>query len=63
MQRTRWGLVAVLMLVGLVWLAQGTGVLGGSSFMVGDPLWAIAGIVLIVAGAWLAVRSVTPPGE
>jgi hypothetical protein len=53
-QRTRWAVIAVLVLVGLVWIGQGTGLLQGSSFMVGDPFWAIAGIVLVVAGTVLA---------
>ena len=41
---------ALLLAVGLVWIAQGTGLLRGSSFMVGDPRWAIAGAVLVVLG-------------
>ncbi len=41
MQRTRWAVIAVLVLVGAVWIGQGTGLLQGSSFMVGDPFWAI----------------------
>jgi len=54
MQRTRWIVIAVLLLVGLVWIGQGTGLLQGSSFMVGDPLWAFAGVALVVAAAVLA---------
>ena len=50
MQRTRWAVIAVLVLVGLVWIGQGTGILQGSSFMVGDPFWAVAGLALVVAG-------------
>jgi hypothetical protein len=42
MQRTRWAVIAVVVLVGLVWIGQGTGLLQGSSFMVGDPFWAVA---------------------
>jgi hypothetical protein len=53
-QRTRWAVIAVLLLVGLVWIGQGTGLLQGSSFMVGDPFWAFAGLALVVAGAALA---------
>jgi hypothetical protein len=53
-QRTRWVVIAVVVLVGLLWMGQGTGLLQGSSFMVGDPLWAIAGLALVVAGAVLA---------
>jgi hypothetical protein len=54
MQRTRWAVIAVIVLVGLVWIGQGTGLLRGSSFMVGDPFWAFAGLALVVAGAVLA---------
>ena len=54
MQRTRWAVIAVVMLVGLVWIGQGTGLLQGSSFMVGDPLWAVVGLTLVVAGVVLA---------
>lgn len=45
--------VGVIMgLVGLVWLFQGIGVLGGS-FMSGSSTWATIGLVLVLAGAWL----------
>ena len=54
MQRTRWAVIAVMVLVGLVWIGQGLGLLQGSSFMVGDPFWAFAGLALVVAGAALA---------
>jgi hypothetical protein len=54
MQRTRWVVIAILVLVGLVWIGQGTGLLQGSSFMVGDPFWAYVGIALVVAGVLLA---------
>jgi len=57
--RTRWVLAAGLAAVGLVWIGQGLGLLRGSSFMVDDTRWAIAGAVLLIAGAllgWAAVR-------
>ena len=63
MQRTRWAVIAVLVLVGLVWIGQGTGLLQGSSFMVGDPFWAIAGVVLVVAGAGLAAVTLRRRGS
>jgi hypothetical protein len=44
--------------VGLVWIGQGLGLLRGSSFMVDDVRWAIAGAVLVVVGAVLAVSAV-----
>ena len=50
MQRTRWAVIAVLVLVGAVWIGQGTGLLQGSSIMVGDPFWAFAGLALVVGG-------------
>jgi hypothetical protein len=62
-QRTRWAVIAVVVLVGLVWIAQGTGLLQGSSFMVGDPFWAIAGVVLVVAGAVLAAMTLRRRGS
>ncbi|GAA3762779.1 hypothetical protein GCM10022225_55530 [Plantactinospora mayteni] len=41
------GLLAVV--VGAVWTLQGLGRLGGS-VMTGEPLWAVLGPVLVVAG-------------
>ena len=63
MQRTRWAVIAVVVLVGLVWIGQGTGLLQGSSFMVGDPFWAIAGVVLVVVGAVLAAVTLRRRGS
>ena len=62
MQRTRWAVIAVLVLVGLVWIGQGTGLLQGSSSMVGDPFWAFAGLVLVAASVILAVLTVRRRG-
>jgi hypothetical protein len=58
--RTRWTAAFALAAIGLVWIGQGLGFLGGSSFMVGDARWAIAGVVLATGGlllGWLALRS------
>jgi hypothetical protein len=63
MQRTRWAVIAVVMLVGLVWIGQGTGLLQGSSFMVGDPFWAVAGLTLVVAGGIVATVSLRRRGS
>jgi di/tricarboxylate transporter len=57
-ERTRWLVAAVLIVVGLVWVGQGTGLLQGSSFMVDDTRWAIAGAVLFAIGATLAWRQI-----
>jgi hypothetical protein len=47
----------LLALVGLVWTGQGLGLLRGSSFMVDDLRWAIAGIVAAVIGVALVVSA------
>lgn len=60
--RTRWLIALGAVAVGIVWVAQGLGILTGSSFMVGDDRWAIAGAGLVVVGivvglsAWRARR-------
>lgn len=53
--RVRWIGAAGLAAVGLVWIGQGLGLLRGSSFMVDDIRWAIAGAVLLVAAGVVAV--------
>jgi hypothetical protein len=45
----------VLLVVGLVWFFQGIGVITGS-FMTGEALWAVIGVVCAVAGVALLVR-------
>jgi hypothetical protein len=57
--RTRWIVVAGLAAVGLVWIGQGLGLLRGSSFMVDDLRWAIAGGALVLTGAVIAWSAVT----
>ena len=47
---------ALLVLVGALWTLQGIGVLGGSA-MSGQPLWAVVGPLVAIAGAVLAWRS------
>jgi uncharacterized membrane protein HdeD (DUF308 family) len=47
----------VLVLVGLVWTLQGAGILPGS-FMTGDRLWLVIGLVCVVAGVALLLRAV-----
>ena len=57
--RARWIAAAGLAAVGLVWIGQGLGLLRGSSFMVNDLRWAVAGAVMLLIGgalAWAAVR-------
>lgn len=45
--RTRWFIAGALLLVGLVWIAQGLGLVRGSGFMDGDVRWAIIGAAMV----------------
>jgi ABC-type nickel/cobalt efflux system permease component RcnA len=47
----------LLALVGVVWIGQGLGLLRGSSFMVDDLRWALAGAVAVVVGVVLALSA------
>ncbi len=58
--RTRWIVAAALAVTGLVWIGQGLGILRGSSLMVDDVRWAIAGFALVGGGTlvgWTALRN------
>ena len=58
--RARWIIAAVLIVVGVGWMAQGSGLMPGSGFMDGDIRWAIIGAVLAVVGVglgWTAFRA------
>jgi hypothetical protein len=55
--RTRWILAAGLVAIGLGWIGQGSGLLQGSSFMVGDPRWAVAGVVLLIGGVLVGLTA------
>lgn len=62
--RTRWIIATVLILVGAVWMGQGLGLVRGSSFMIGDPRWALIGVGMAVGGlavGWTALRSRSRP--
>ena len=55
MQMLSWirGIAGVVcVLIGLVWVGQGTNILPGS-FMSGQSMWAIIGLVLLLVGGWL----------
>jgi hypothetical protein len=56
MPRSRLIIAAVLLLVGLFWIGQGSGLIPGSA-MSGQSFWAIVGVVLVVGGAGLLWRS------
>ena len=55
MRPSRLVVAVVLALIGLVWIGQGSGMLGGSA-MSGSPFWAVVGIVLIALAVAIVVR-------
>ncbi len=63
MLSVRLVIAALLAVVGLVWIGQGIGLIGGS-FMTGSSVWAVVGVVLVVAAAGIAWFGRRPaPGE
>ena len=57
MQRSAYIGAGLLVVIGAIFVGQGSGVLRGSSFMVGDVRWAMIGFVCIAFGALLAWRA------
>ena len=55
----RLALAGICLLVGLIWFGQGIGLIGGS-FMTGEAVWAVIGVVMIALGVVL-VRGARPP--
>ncbi len=47
-------IAALALLVGLLWIGQGVGIVGGSA-MTGSSFWAVAGVVLVLVAAGIAV--------
>ena len=58
MHRVRTIPSIVLIAMGAVWIGQGTGLLRGGSFMVGDPRWAAIGAGCVLVGIVLGWREV-----
>ncbi|MBO0848830.1 MAG: hypothetical protein J2P20_05175 [Pseudonocardia sp.] len=62
----RWLVVVlgvILVLIGAVWTLQGANLLAGS-FMTGSRTWLVIGLIVLVAGVALLVRSLRPrPGR
>lgn len=54
MRTTRLVISLVLALLGLVWMGQGIGLIGGS-FMTGQPFWAVVGAACVAVAAALVV--------
>ena len=53
---TRRALAIVLVVVGIVWIAQGSGALHGS-FMTGHAIWSVIGAVAVLAGVVILIGS------
>ena len=62
MRRSRLLVAVIMLLVGLVWIGQGSGVLAGGP-MSGSPFWAAVGIVLVIGGIAIGVRELMGPGR
>ena len=54
MRTSRIVLAALFALVGVVWIGQGIGAIGGSA-MSGSPFWAVVGAVLIAVAVVILV--------
>ena len=50
--RARLIIGIILVVVGIVWVGQGVGLIGGS-FMTGEAIWAVIGAVAILFGGAL----------
>ena len=55
MRASRLIIALLVALVGLAWIGQGTGIIGGSA-MSGSSFWAIVGLVLLVVAVVIAAR-------
>lgn len=55
MRKSRLGIAAVLLVVGLIWIAQGTGTIAGGA-MGGQSMWAMIGGVLVVGALLIGAR-------
>jgi hypothetical protein len=53
MRASRLVIALVLALLGLVWIGQGVGMIGGS-VMTGSGFWGVVGAILVVVAAVLA---------
>ena len=53
MNLSRVAIAVVLAVVGVVWIGQGLGYIGGS-FMTRDLKWAVIGAVVVCIAGWLA---------
>ena len=58
----RYIVAGLLALVGLIFIGQGLGYIGGSG-MSNQPIWAVIGAVLVVGGAALAWTTRREPAK
>jgi F0F1-type ATP synthase assembly protein I len=59
----RWVFLAIgilLMLIGGVWTGQGAGWITGS-FMTGAKLWVLIGLICLIGGIGLVIKSLRKP--
>ena len=62
MRPSRLIVAAALLIVGLVWIGQGTGAIGGSA-MSGTSFWAAVGVILVVLALVIAARERRLPAK
>jgi hypothetical protein len=55
MRTSRLVVAAALLVVGVLWIGQGTGTVAGSA-MSGQSMWTFVGIVFVVGGLVIGVR-------
>jgi hypothetical protein len=58
MRKSRLALAAALLIVGALWIGQGTGAVAGSA-MTGQSMWTLVGAVLIVVGLVVGIRELS----
>lgn len=56
--RSRWYIAGALIIVGVIWIGQGLGIIGGSSFMTNDRTWAALGAAFVIGGVAIAIVAV-----
>jgi hypothetical protein len=54
MRPSRLVIALILALVGILWIGQGTGLIGGS-VMSGSAFWAVAGLILVALSVVIVV--------
>ncbi len=55
MRRSRLAVAVILVLVGVLWIGQGTGAVAGSA-MSGQSMWALVGGACVVVGLLIGLR-------